>query len=81
MSTYEKRQKKILMEEIVDCLIELEDLGYHAEEILDELAEKYVHPEEGDDISDLDIHMDDHEDDDDAPRDTLDSIIPPNENP
>ena len=64
----------------MDCLIELEDLGYHTEDILEELAEKYVHPDESEDIGDLDVRMDDH-DDEEGPRNTLDSILPPNESP
>jgi len=80
MSSYEKRRKKMLMDEIVDRLLELEELGYPIEEVLDELGDQYVHPEELADISDLDVHLDDM-DEDDSSRDTLDSILPPPGNP
>lgn len=81
MSTYEKRRKKMLMDEIVDRLIELEELGYTIEEILDELGDQYVHPEEPEDISDLDVPLSDMEDENGSSRDTLDSILPPSGSP
>jgi len=81
MSTYEKRRKKMLMDEIVDRLIELEELGYTIEEILDELGDQYVHPDEPEDISELNAHLPDMDDEDDSSRDTLDSILPPSGNP
>ena len=76
MGSYEKRQKRMLMEEIVDRLVELEELGYPIEEILEELGDKYVHPEEPEDMSDLDVHL--HHDDEAPPErgDSLDSIMP-----
>lgn len=76
MSSYEKRRKKMLMDEIVDRLLELEELGYPIEEVLEELGDQYVHPEEPEDISDLEVHLQDM-DEDDSSRDTLDSILPP----
>jgi hypothetical protein len=81
MSTYERRRKKMLMDEIVDRLIELEELGYTIEEILDELGDQYVHPDEPEDISDLDVPLTDMEDDEKSSRDTLDSILPPSGSP
>jgi len=81
MSTYERRRKKMLMDEIVDRLIELEELGYTIEEILDELGDQYVHPDEPEDISDLDVPLTDMEDDEKNSRDTLDSILPPSGSP
>jgi len=75
MPSYEKRQKKMLMDEIVDRLLELEELGYRTEEILDELAEKYVHPEEPEDIADYDVHIN-MDEDDRTHDDALDSILP-----
>jgi hypothetical protein len=71
----------MLMDEIVDRLIELEELGYTIEEILDELGDQYVHPEEPEDISDLDVPLTDMEDDEKSSRDTLDSILPPSGSP
>ena len=81
MGTYEKRRKKMLMDEIVDRLLELEELGYTIEEMLEELGDQYVHPEEPEDIADLDVHMHNMDDEDNSSRDTLDSILPPSGNP
>ena len=81
MSSYEKRRKKMLMDEIVDRLLELEELGYPIEEVLEELGDQYVHPEEPEDISDLDVHLQEMDDDEGSSRDTLDSILPPSGNP